>query len=272
MKSRTPWLSLMTVLLAIIACWFPLYFMLIVASRDSAAATRFPPPPLPGGNLLTNVALVLDAVPFTSALFNSVIVSTLSAFGQVTVCALAGYAFARLRFRGRNVLFAALVFTLTVPTQLAMIPSYVLVSGLGWIDNLSAVIVPGLASAFGVMWMRQYVEATVPEDLVAAAMLDGCGAWTTFWHVALPALRPGLIVLASIAFTSTWGDFMWPFLTLRDPGVQTIQVALKTLQNEHWVDYSLAFTGALMATAPMIVILLLSWRTIASALIRRTPR
>ncbi|WP_127472979.1 carbohydrate ABC transporter permease [Microbacterium sulfonylureivorans] len=252
-------------------CWAPIWFMVVVASHDSAAATTFPPPLLPGGSLWDNAQSVLAAVRVGRSLLNSAIVSGCIALGGAILCALAGFAFAKLRFRGRAALFAVVLIGLTLPVQLAVIPNYLLMSVLGWVDSLEALIVPGLASAFGVFWMRQHIAATVADDVLDAAALDGCGPWRAFWHVAFPAVRPGALVLAGLLFVSSWSDFMWPFIVLRSPGSHTVQVALRGLQGEFGLDYALVFAGALIATIPMILGLILAGRRATRGLVRSTP-
>jgi cellobiose transport system permease protein len=258
--------------IAVVICWAPIWFVIVVASRSSAAAITFPPPLLPGGGLIENVEAVLSAVSFGRAVWNSVLVSGSIAVGGALVCALAGFAFAKLRFRGREALFAMVLIGLTLPVQLAVIPNYLLMSVLGWVDSLWALIVPGLASAFGVFWMRQHVAATLPDEMLDAAALDGCGPAQTFWHVAFPLVRPGAAVLAGILFVSSWSDFMWPFIVLRSPGSQTVQVALAALQGEYGVDYALVFAGALMATAPMLALLVACGRWATRGLTPRRSR
>lgn len=247
-------------LTAVAVCWAPIWFMAVVASHDSAAATTFPPPLLPGGMLWDNIASVLSVVSFSRAFVNSIVVSGSIAVGGAVVCSLAGFAFAKLRFPGRGILFAILLAGLALPAQLAVIPSYLLVSALGWVDSLQALIVPGVASAFGVFWMRQHIAATLSDELLAAAALDGCGPWRTFRHVAFPLVRPGAAVLACLLFVSSWSDFLWPFIVLRSPGVHTVQVALRGLQGEYGFEYSLVFTGALLATLPMLALLAVTAR------------
>nr|WP_223169278.1 carbohydrate ABC transporter permease [Microbacterium sp. MF43] len=184
---------------------------------------------------------------------------------------MAGYAFAKLRFPGRGALFAVTLIGLTLPVQLAVIPNYLLMSALGWADGLQALIVPGLASAFGVFWMRQHIAATLPDDVLDAAALDGCGTWSAFRHIALPLVRPGAAVLAALLFASSWSDFMWPFIVLRSPGSQTVQVALRGLQGEFGVDYALVFTGALLATAPMLLLLVIAGHRVTRGLVPWSP-
>lgn len=259
------------ILCAVTACWAPIWFMLVVASHDSAAATTFPPPLLPGADLWTNARSVLEAVSLGRSLVNSAIVSGCIALGGAFVCALAGFAFAKLRFRGRTTLFVLVMAGLTLPVQFAVIPNYLLVSALGWVDSLAALVVPGLASAFGVFWMRQHISATLPDDVIDAAALDGCGPWRTFRYVAFPLVRPGATVLAGLLFVSSWSDFMWPFIVLRSPGSHTVQVALRGLQGEFGVDYSLVFTGALLATLPMLAALIAGGRWATRRLAPSTP-
>ncbi|MGU3646529.1 carbohydrate ABC transporter permease [Microbacterium sp. C23T] len=238
---------------ACVVCWLPLCFMLVVASRESSAATTFPPPLLPGDRLLANIGAVMELVPLGRALVNSFLVSASVATAQALLCALAGYAFAKLRFRGRRTLFAIVLVALVLPVQLAVIPNFLLISRLGWGDTLQALIVPGLASAFGIFWMRQHISVALSDDVIAAAALDGCGPAKTFWHVGLPMVLPGTVVLGAIVFVSTWTDFTWPFIVLRSPGTSTVQVALAALRTDYGVDYSLAFAGALLATVPVLV-------------------
>ncbi|WP_374315296.1 carbohydrate ABC transporter permease [Microbacterium sp.] len=261
----TRWRGGALLLGACLLCWAPLWFMVSVASRDSAAATTFPPPLIPGSNLGENVRAVLSAVSFAQSLINSAVVSSCVAVGGSLVCALAGFAFAKLRFPGRTALFTLVLLGLTLPVQVAVIPSYLLMSSLGWVDSLRALIVPGLASAFGVFWMRQYIAAALPDELLDAAALDGCGPWRTFRHIALPLVRRGAIVLGGLLFVSSWSDFMWPFIVLRSPGTHTVQVALRALQGEYGVDYALVFAGALVATIPALLLLAVAGRFLRGA-------
>jgi cellobiose transport system permease protein len=247
---------------AALLCWGPLYFTAVVASRESDAAFDMPPALVPGGELIENVLRVFTATPLAGALVNSLIVCSVVAAGQALLCSLAAFAFAKLRFRGAAALFGMVLLALAVPTQLNVIPRYLLTGWLGWVETLTALIVPGLVSAFGIVWMRQSIAAALPDETIDAAALDGCGPWRTFAHVAFPVLRPGAAVLAGLIFVSTWGDYLWPSLVARGPRVQTVQVALGALQSDHWVDHSLVFTGALISTAPVIVVLLLSARLV----------
>jgi len=169
---------------------FPLYWSFLVASRDTSMLTENVPSMLPGGNFIANARRVFDSIEFWKALGNSVIVGGVVTFSTVLFSTLAGFAFARLRFRGRNALFLFVVATLAVPTQLGIIPLYIAMSDLGWTGTLWAVIVPNLVSAIGVFWMRQYTAQVVPYELIEAARVDGCSMIRVYWHVCLPAVRP----------------------------------------------------------------------------------
>ncbi|GAA4473062.1 carbohydrate ABC transporter permease [Phytohabitans houttuyneae] len=233
---------------------FPLYWMFVVASTDSATAYSLPPHVVPGGNFFHLAGLVFDIVPFVQALLNSVAVSTSIGVGQALLCALAGFAFAKLRFPGRNTLFLIVVLTMTVPAQLAVIPQYLIVSKLGWVDTLQAVIVPGLVSAFGIFWMRQHISSTIDDELMHAARVDGATTWQIFWRIAFPLVRPAAFVLGLFGFVNAWNDFLWPFIVLKSPERYTVQIAIKALQNSRDIDLGLAMSGSFLATVPVLVL------------------
>ncbi|AVT28174.1 sugar ABC transporter permease [Plantactinospora sp. BC1] len=233
---------------------FPLYWMFVVSTTDSATATSLPPHVLPGGNFLYLANLVFDTVPFVQALVNSLVVSTTIGVGQAVLCALAGFAFAKLHFPGRNTLFLIVVLTMTVPAQLAVIPQYLIMSELGWVDTLQALIVPGLVSAFGIFWMRQHMSGTIDDDLLHAARVDGATTWQIFWRIVFPLVRPAAFVLGLFGFVNAWNDFLWPFIVLKSPERYTVQIAIKALQNSRDIDLGLAMSGSFLATLPLLVL------------------
>jgi cellobiose transport system permease protein len=233
---------------------FPLYWMFVVSTTDSATATSLPPHVLPGGNFLHLARLVFDTVPFVRALINSLIVATTIGVGQAVLSALAGFAFAKLSFPGRNALFLFVVLTMTVPAQLAVIPQYLIMSKLGWVDTLQAVIVPGLVSAFGIFWMRQHISNTLDDELMHAARVDGATTWQIFWRIAFPLVRPAALVLGLFGFVYAWNDFLWPFIVLKSPERYTAQIAIKALQNNRDIDLGLAMSGSFLATLPLLVL------------------
>ncbi|MEV4458091.1 carbohydrate ABC transporter permease [Microbispora sp. NPDC049633] len=251
---RVRWWTYALLALAAIACLFPLYWMFIVATTDTATATTLPPEIVPGGNFFHLAGLVFSTVPFVRSIINSLVVAGTIGVGQAVLCALAGFAFAKLRFRGRNALFLIVVLTMTVPTQLAIVPQYMIISSLGWVDTLQALIVPGLANAFGIFWMRQHISSTISDEILQAARIDGASTWQIFWRVAFPLVRPAAFVLGLLGFVTAWNDFLWPFVVLKSPEMYTVQIAIKALQNSFNIDLGLAMSGSFLATLPLLVL------------------
>lgn len=247
-------------------CVFPLYWMFVVSTTDSATATSLPPHLLPGSNFLHLARLVFSIVPFLNALANSLIVATAIGVGQALLCALAGFAFAKLSFRGRNTLFLIVVLTMTVPTQLSVIPQYLIMSELGWVDSLKALILPGLVSAFGIFWMRQHISNAIDDELLQAARVDGATTWQIFWRIAFPLVRPAALVLGLFAFVTSWNDFLWPFIVLKSPDKYTVQIAIKALQSSRDIDLGLAMSGSFLATLPLLVLFVFVGRRLVSGI------
>jgi cellobiose transport system permease protein len=251
---RVRWWTYALLVLAAAVCLFPLYWMFVVASTDTATATEMPPEVVPGGNFFHLAELVFSTVPFLQSIINSLIVATCVGVGHAVLCSLAGFAFAKLSFPGRNALFLIVVLTMTVPTQLAIIPQYLIVSELGWVGTLQALIVPGLASAFGIFWMRQHLTATLSDELMHAARIDGANSWQIFWRIAFPIIRPAAFVLGLFGYVTAWNDFLWPYVVLKSPDMYTVQIAIKALQNSYSIDLGLAMSGSFLATLPLLVI------------------
>ncbi|RGA06735.1 carbohydrate ABC transporter permease [Microbispora triticiradicis] len=251
---RVRWWTYALLALAAFACLFPLYWMFIVATTDTATATTLPPEIVPGGNFFHLAGLVFSTVPFVRSVVNSLVVAGTIGVGQAVLCALAGFAFAKLRFRGRDALFLLVVLTMTVPTQLAIVPQYMITSLLGWVDTLQALIVPGLANAFGIFWMRQHISSTISDEILQAARIDGASTWQIFWRVAFPLVRPAAFVLGLLGFVTAWNDFLWPFVVLKSPEMYTVQIAIKALQNSFNIDLGLAMSGSFLATLPLLVL------------------
>ncbi|HWS32417.1 MAG TPA: carbohydrate ABC transporter permease [Actinoplanes sp.] len=254
-------------LLAVVAgSVFPLYWSLVVSSQTSEAVAQVPPVLIPGGHLFDNIARVFDTTDFARALMNSFIVSTSVTVSVVFFSTLAGFAFAKLRFRGRKALLVLAIGTSVVPQQLGIIPLSLLMSELGWTDQLAAVIVPGLVTAFGVFFMTQYLGRAVPDELLEAGRIDGCTTFGLYWHVVLPAARPAAAVLGLFTFMQAWNDFFWPLVVLQDNA--TVQVALSSLASGYTTDYTLTLTGTLLATLPILVIFMILGRQIVGGIMQ----
>ncbi|UVJ41296.1 carbohydrate ABC transporter permease [Arthrobacter sp. CJ23] len=252
--------------LAVVVSVFPLYYMFVIASAGATAVTSIPPRMYPGTQFFEVAAKVFDTVPFFASLVNSVFVSLTIAVVSAIMCAMAGFAFAKLQFPGRNLLFLIVLLTMTVPAQLSVIPQYLIVSGLDWVDTLQAIIVPGLASAFGIFWMRQHMATTVSDELIQSARIDGANSWQMFWGIAFPVVRPAAFVLGLITFTGVWNDFMWPFIVLKSPELFTVQIALKQLQANRTIDVALAMGGSFLATLPLLIVFFFVGRRMVSGI------
>jgi len=259
-------------ILVVMVSLFPLYWSLVVASHDNAAVFAYPPKLLPGSNLFHNIQKLFNpdlvSVDFAKALVNSAIVSSVVTVTVVFFSALAGFAFAKLEFRGRKLLFVLVLATLLVPVQLGLIPLYIEMIHFGWTDHLSAVIAPNLATAFGVFLMRQYIVGAVPNELIDASRVDGCHTLRIFWHVVLPAVRPVAAVLGLLTFMNTWNDFFWPLIVL-SPRNPTVQVAVSTLAGTNYIpDYSLILTGTFISILPLLVVFLVLGRQIIGGIMQ----
>jgi cellobiose transport system permease protein len=247
----------------------PLYYAFLLSTSTAADIARNPIPSLiPQGHFLENVSRVLDAgIGFWPALANSVIVSSITAISVVFFSTLAGYSFAKLRFRGRNGLLAFVIGTMAVPTQLGVIPLFIVMSKLGWTGKLIGVIVPAMVTAFGVFWMTQYLSEALPFELIEAARVDGCSMIRTFWHVALPAARPAAAMLALFTFVGSWTNFFWPFIVLGSAN-PTLPVALQLLQASYFKDLSLIMAGVVLATLPLLALFALAGRHLVSGIMQ----
>ena len=256
-------LTYVALVLTVLLSVAPLWFMVVMASRPNDEITSLPPPFTPGGRLGANVARVLgnDDVIFGQALVNSLIVAGVCSVSVVVLSSLAGFAFAKLRFRGRTVLLVIVIATMMVPVQLGLVPLYMLMGSLGLNGQLPAVILPFLISGFGVFLMRQYTMSAVPDELIDAARIDGASTWRIFASVVFPALRPAAAVLGLLTFMERWNDFLWPYLTL-SPEHPTVQVALSRLSGGYYTDQALVMAGTLLGTLPLVVVFVLFGRQI----------
>ena len=223
-----------------------------------------PANPISGRKLLKVVADVYSVVPFNRALLNTLIVGTIVALAQVFFSALAGFAFAKLNFKGRRFMVLFVIGTMMLPSQLGIIPLFMLVSAVGWFDTLLALIVPALVTAFGVFWMRQIIDAQVPNELLEAASIDGAGVLRVYWSIVLPIIRQSSFVLGLFSFLATWNDFLWPGLVLASPDNYTAQIAVTQLQASYVLDYALNMGGAFMATAPLLLLFIFVGRRLVS--------
>ncbi|MFD3620315.1 carbohydrate ABC transporter permease [Streptomyces sp. NPDC058676] len=233
---------------------FPLVWTAIAASRDTQRLAQTPPPFWFGSNLFDNLEIAWNDANLGEAFINTTFVAGVSAVTIVFLSTIAGFAFAKLRFKGRGAMMLIVIGTMMVPPQLSVIPLYMMVAELGWTDQLKAVIFPSLVSAFGVFFMRQYLIQALPDEIIEAARVDGASSWRVVWHVVFPAARPAMAVLGMLMFVQTWNDFLWPFLVLTQTGSPTVQVAVAGLGRGFTPDQSLIMAGALLGTLPLLIV------------------
>jgi cellobiose transport system permease protein len=244
---------------------FPLYYTLVMATRTNSEINQVPPPFLPGGRLIHNIREAYGLVNLTKAMFNSVIVSGSIALGTVLFCTLAGFAFAKLRFRFRSALLGLTIGTMLIPPSLGVIPLYQIMVRLGWTDQLQAVILPTLVTAFGVFFMRQYLLQAMPTELLEAGWIDGASTFRIFWSIVLPIAKPAMAVLGMLTFLQAWNDFFWPILVLQADN-PTVQVALQNLGQGYVPDRSIILAGTFLTTIPVILIFALLGKQIVGGI------
>ena len=245
---------------------FPFYWMFVVSSNTNAEISKSPPSLVPGGRFLIVAQKVLSAegVYFNTALMNTFIVGISISVAQVVFSAFAGFAFAKLNFKGRKFFILFIVGTMMLPSQLGIIPLFILVKNLQMVDTLYALIVPALVTAFGVFWMRQIIDAQVPNELLEAASIDGASVPRIFFGIVLPIIRQSSFVLGLFAFLASWNDYLWPTIVLQSPQNFTLQVALTQLKPMYGLDYALQMGGAFLATAPLLILFIFVGRKLVS--------
>ncbi|MFB6590353.1 carbohydrate ABC transporter permease [Streptomyces diastaticus] len=232
---------------------FPLVWTAIAASRNNTRLAETPPPFWFGGNLFKNLEIAWTDANMGSALLNTLVVAGTVSVGTVLFSTLAGFAFAKLRFRFKNALLLLVIGTMMVPPQLSVVPLYMMVAKLSWSDQLQAVILPTLVTAFGVFFMRQYLLQALPTEIIEAARVDGATSLRVLWHVVFPAARPAMAVLGMLTFVQSWNDFFWPIIALTQNGSPTVQVALTGLGRGYIPDQSVIMAGALLGTLPLLI-------------------
>ena len=244
-------------MLAPVAVLFVIPFaqMLLAALSPAKDLVKFPPPFLPSRLTIDGFVTLFATTDVLHWLLNSVIVSAIAIIAHVVLCSLAGYGFARLTFRGRGMGFFLIVATIMIPTQLLMIPTYVMFATVGVIDTLAAAFVPWLASAFGIFLMRQFFLA-LPAELEEAAALDGANRLQTFVRVVLPLAKPAIATLAIFTLLSSWNDLIWPLIAISDDNFFTVQLGIANFQGTRRTDWELLMAGNVVATAPLVLFFL----------------
>ncbi|MEY4985749.1 MAG: hypothetical protein RLZZ359_635 [Actinomycetota bacterium] len=237
---------------------FPFYWMYVVGSADNSVIASIPPRVTPGDNWPSTWAHITEMFNIGVVFRNSFVVSIVIAVIQVFTSSLAGFAFAKLRFRGNQALFTLVLLFLMIPVQLGIIPLYLLMANLSLIDTLAALILPYLASVFGVFWMRQAMVSNVPQELIDSGAVDGAGFFRIYWSLAFPLVRSTAFVLGLFAFLTAWNDFAWPLIVTQTPDNFTAQVAVSQLNSANNPDYPTIIGGSLVMAAPLMVLFVLT--------------
>jgi cellobiose transport system permease protein len=248
------------IIIGVIMSVFPFYWLVVMSTRTTAEIFSYPPKFLPGSHFDENIAGVVASVDLFKSMLYSFLISLTVAVLVMFFDSLAAFAFAKFNFPGKNTLFVILMITFLIPGSLSLVPSFVLMSWLGWIGSFESLIIPGAANAFGIFLLRQFAQASIPDEMVDAARVDGAGFFRTWWSVAVPMMRGGLIFLGIFTFIGTWNDYVWPLIVLVDPEVQTLQTALSTLFSIYKVDYGMVMAGAVVSVIPLIGIFIIGSR------------
>lgn len=245
----------------------PFLWMLSTALKAPGTVLTIPPQIIPRDPTLESFRRVLEVVPLGRMFFNSVLVTTVTVVAQIATSSLAAYAFARMRWRGRDALFTVYLATLMIPSQVTITPLFILMRQLGWIDTYQGLILPGVVSAFGTFLLRQAM-LNVPREYEEAAFLDGANHWSVYRTIVLPMIRPSIAVLAVLATMASWNDFLWPLFVTNDPNLMTLPVGLSLLQGEHTTDWNLMMAGAVISVAPIILVFLAAQRTFINGMLQ----
>ncbi|MGN7360730.1 carbohydrate ABC transporter permease [Paenibacillus sp. SAF-054] len=246
---------------------FPFYWMFVIATNDRGAVFHIPPLLTIGGEFFNNFQRVLERTDFFQALLNSLFVSSMVTISVVFFCTLAGYAFAKFEFPFKNALFYFVIATLFVPSQLSVLPTYIIMAKLHWIDTYRALIVPAMVNAFGIFWMRQYAATAVHSELIESGRIDGGGHFRIFWSIAVPVITPAMATLGILNFMNVWNDFFWPLVVLKNSEHFTIQIALQQLfSNRDGLDYGMIMSATFTATLPLLIVFLLFSRWVIAGL------
>ncbi|MET1003958.1 MAG: carbohydrate ABC transporter permease [Propionibacteriaceae bacterium] len=248
------------IIVGVLLSVFPFYWLLVMSTNTTGDIFGFPPKLTFGPHLVENVRAVVANVDLLSALANTFIVALSCAVLVMLFDSLAAFAFAKYDFPFKNALFVTMLATFLIPGSLSLVPSFILMSKLGWVGGLQALIIPGAANAFGIFLLRQFATSSIPNELVESARIDGAGFFKTWWNVGVPMLRGGLAFLGIFTFIGAWNDYVWPLIVLVDPKRQTLQTALATLNSVYLTDYGMVMAGAVISVVPLLGVFIIGSR------------
>jgi len=261
-----PWAAKLLVLVGALIMLAPFYFMFVFATHSRTAIFNMPPPMWFGTDLLDNLQILTSRLPFWRNLGWSLYVALASTALTLVFCSMAGYAFALMEFRFKKALFTLVMATMMLPSFMNMIPTFLIMDALGWIDQHRGLYIPGAASAFGIFLMRQFAASAIPRELIEAARMDGCGEFAIYWRIVLPLLKPALGTLGLITFIASWNNFIGPLIVMRSADQYTLPLALRSLQSPVNTEWGALMTGSAIATIPLLILFALSSRQLISGL------
>jgi multiple sugar transport system permease protein len=238
----------------------PLLWMVSASFMPTGQASSFPPPLLPSAPTLQHYSDLFTRLNLARNFANSLLITLGVTLFSLFVNSMAGYAFAKLRFTGRDATFKVLVAAMVIPGQVGMMPLFLIVKSLGLVNTPWGVMVTGLATVFGIFMIRQFA-LSIPDDLLDAARIDGASEWRIYWTIVLPVLQPILVTMATFSFLSSWNDFMWPLIVLSDSSKYTLPVALANLVGEHVQDTELMMAGSVLTILPVLMVFLVMQRS-----------
>ena len=234
---------------------FPLLWMFSVSFMSAGEAASFPPPLLPKNATLDNYRLLLGAGGMANYFLNSVFLAVCATLLSLFFNVMAGYAFAKLQFKGRELMFQTLLSALVIPAQVGMMPLFLLLKYMGLVNTYAGALVPWIASVFGIFMVRQFAQS-IPDEMIEAARIDGASEWQIFTKLIVPNLAPILVTLGLFTFLGSWNDFMWPLIILTDAKSYTMPVALAVLSREHVQDSEMMMAGAVLTILPVLFLFL----------------
>ena len=249
------------IILSVIALFMiiPFIWMLSTSLKEPGAVFRYPPQWIPHPFMFRNYVDTWNAVPFARFFMNSIIVSVSITVGQVFTSSLAAYAFARMQFPGRDKLFLCYLATMMIPGQVTMIPVFILLKKLGWIDTYYALILPGIFTAYGTFMLRQFF-LTIPKELEEAAIIDGLNRWQIYWRIIIPLSKPAIATLSTFVFLGAWNDFMWPLIVTNSLEMKTLPVGLASFQGLYTTDWTLLMAASIIVLAPVLIVYIFNQR------------
>lgn len=244
----------------------PFYFMFVFSTHLRSDIFSVPPPLWFGPHFMDNLGILMSKIPFWKNLGWSLYVGALSTGLTLLFCSMAGFAFAAYDFRFKKMLFGLVMGTMLIPAFLGMIPTFMIMDTLGWIDQPRALYIPAAAPAMGIFLMRQYIESAIPRELLEAARMDGCGEWSVYWRIVVPLLGPAFGTLGLIAFIASWNNFIGPLIVMRSVERYTFPLALRSVQSPVDTEWGALMAGSVVAVLPLLVIFIFSSRRLIAGL------